>query len=182
MARDEADFLSVARGRYEATRWRFAFVGALGVLVLPLGSHLLGASWLATTLLGATLALGQLLSQWRGGVLAYASMSGLKAGLVPLALAHGAKLWGHVCTPTGCTSLCLPACTAGGVVGGLLVEWWARSTPRPIVARGVGAAMCVLTGALGCSCVGHAGVLGMVLGLAASMALGAVVTRPAPHD
>jgi hypothetical protein len=96
-------------------------------------------------------------------------MSGFKAGLIPLFFAHCANQWGHVCTPYGCTSLCVPACAAGGVLAGLTVEWLARRGPRPQLTRGLGMIVAILTGGLGCACVGAFGLLAMIAGLAVSL-------------
>lgn len=165
---------------YEAARLRLGVGAAAAVALVPLGSFALGSRAANAALLGTALAalVGALVS--RGGQAALSGMTGLKAGLVPLACAHAANLYGHVCLPgQGCTSLCVPACAAGGVLAGLLVERLARGAPRPNVVRAGGAAVAFLTGALGCSCVGSSGLLGLVVGMAFSLAAGRLAQRRA---
>ncbi|GMU60039.1 MAG: hypothetical protein AMXMBFR34_18020 [Myxococcaceae bacterium] len=179
MALTEAQLKEAARDAYERSRVARALAVAAPVAVLPLVSFLLGTSRASASLLGVALVTVVALGVWRGGAVALSSAAGLKAGLVPLLFAHGAKAFGHVCTPAGCTSLCVPACAAGGVLAGALVEWWARRSPRPHLTRALGAGVAVLTGGLGCACVGYAGLLALLVGLALSMGAGRLVPRPA---
>jgi hypothetical protein len=165
---DDAQLLERARAGYERSRASFALRVAAPVAVLPAASFLLGTSAFSAALLGLGLVTAIAGAMWRGGAFSFGGMTGLKAGLVPLALAHGAKLFGHVCTPSGCTTLCVPACASGGVIAGLLLEWWARRSPNPNLTRGLGAGVALLTGALGCSCVGASGILALVAGVFAS--------------
>jgi hypothetical protein len=165
MATDEQALLSRAMVAYEASRLRFAATVALPVALLPLTSFFLGTPATSAALLGAALVVAVALVEWRGGAAARGGINGLKAGLAPLLLAHAAKSFGHVCTPSGCTTLCVPACVAGGAVAGLAVEWLARRSPRPGLTRGLGLGVAFLTGALGCSCVGASGVAALALAL-----------------
>lgn len=177
MALSEARLLAAARRGYERSRLKLALAVALPALLIPVVSWLLGTSLRNASLFGAALVLGLAALEWRGGLYALGGLSGFKAGLVPLAFAHTAKLWGHVCTPAGCTTLCVPACATGGVLAGVLVEWWARRSPRPWLTRGLGAAVSLITGAMGCSCVGAAGIAALVVGVGVSMAAGAAIPR-----
>lgn len=176
----EAQLQAAARGAYERSRLSKAVAVAAPVAVLPALSFWLGTSLASATLLGGALVAAVLLVVWRGGAVALSGAVGLKAGVVPLAFAHAAKLFGHVCTPAGCTTLCVPACATGGVIAGALVEWWARRSPRAHLTRGLGAGVALMTGALGCSCVGYAGVAALLVGLAASMVAGRFVSRGTP--
>jgi len=180
MALDEQALLRRALGAYEASRVRFALGVALPVALLPLTSFLLGTPLLSAALVGSALVAAVGLSEWRGGAAAFGGVSGLKAGLAPLAFAHAAQAFGHVCTPSGCTTLCVPACAAGGVVAGLAVEWLARRGPRPGLTRGLGLGVAFLTGALGCSCVGASGMLALALALPMSLAGARLWPRHAP--
>ncbi len=179
MALTDAQLKQVARAAYERSRWALAAQVAGPVTVVPVLSWVLGTRWPSALGLGAALVAVLAVLVWRGGALAFGGLTGLKAGVVPLALAHASKLWGHVCTPAGCTTLCVPACATGGLLAGLLVERWARRSPRPGVTRALGAAVCLLTGGLGCSCVGYAGLAGMVMGLVVSMGAGVFLSRSA---
>lgn len=177
MGMSDAQLLAAARRRYERSRLSLGLVAAVPALAVPAVSFGLGTSAASAVGFGAALVLGLFVLEWRGGGLALGGMAGLKAGLLPLAFAHAAKLYGHVCTPAGCTSLCVPACATGGVLAGALVEHWARRASRPWLVRGVGAAVCFVTGALGCTCVGAAGLVALLAGLGLSMAAGATLGR-----
>jgi hypothetical protein len=175
MALTEAQLKQAALRAYERSRVGRALAVTAPVAVVPAVSFLLGTSWASAALLGAALVTALALGVWRGGAVASSSATGFKAGLIPLAFAHGAKAFGHVCTPAGCTTLCVPACAAGGLVAGGLVEWWARRSPRPHLTRALGAGVAVLTGGLGCACVGYAGLLALLAGLMLSMGLSRLV-------
>lgn len=106
---------------------------------------------------------------WRGRQLGRAVLPGVGAGLVPLALAFGANALGHVCLGERCTSLCLPACACGGLVAGFWITRWAQR-------RGYGwrfwlgaTSLAISTGAMGCACVGSAGIAGMVIGYSSGL-------------
>ena len=95
-----------------------------------------------------------------------AVLPGLLAGVIPLTFAIMANrglpdAGGH------CSTWCLPVCIAGGVVAGLAVSWFA--TRRGLDWRFFAGATAVslLTGAMGCSCIGYAGVIGLGAGFAA---------------
>jgi hypothetical protein len=167
MVLTDEDVFSKARRAYEAARVRFGVVASLVVALVPLASLGLGGHAASAALLGSLLVVGVGTMVWRGGLLSLSAMSGLKAGLVPLVLAHAANLYGHVCIPgQGCSTLCVPACSVGGLLAGFLVERVARRSPRPNVIRIGGAAVAFATGALGCFCVGSGGVIGLSLGMA----------------
>jgi len=158
-----------ASAAYERGRMRSAIVSALPLIVVPLASFAIGQRLVSTIVLGAMLLLLGVLLLWRGQELSRGLATGLKAGLVPLVLAHGASLYGHVCTPAGCTSLCLPACALGGVTAGLIVALAAARSVAPVRVLGSGVATAWLVGAFGCSCVGFSGITGMLLGTAAAI-------------
>jgi hypothetical protein len=179
MASDEQALLGRAVGAYEASRGRFAALVALPVALVPLTSFLLGTPGPAAVVWGTALVASLALLQWRGGALAGGGAAGLEVGLVPLLFAHAAKSFGHVCTPTGCTTLCVPACATGGVVAGVALEWLARRSPRPGLTRGLGLGVAFLTGALGCSCVGASGVLALALALPGALAAAQLLPRAA---
>lgn len=175
MVSDDDRLLSVARAAYERSRVLFALRVAAPVALLPLMSFRMGTSMRSASVFGAALVLSVALFMWRGGSFAWAGFSGLKAGAIPFVLAHASKLVGHVCTPSGCTTLCVPACATGGVIAGLLIERFARRGPSPTVTRMLGVTVAIFTGALGCACVGSSGLVAMMVGLGASLAGGRLV-------
>jgi hypothetical protein len=152
-----------ARRRYELGRLRRAVLGALPLLVLG-GVALCLTQRPTSTLcfgLGALAAAVGML--WYGQTAQQAVLPGLSAGLLPLVLSLCANQIHH-CGANGCSSLCAPACTLGGTLAGLLVMSVARR-------RGLGlgfvlgaSGVALLTGAMGCTCIGSAGLVGLGVG------------------
>jgi len=158
-----------ATAAYERGRLKWAVISALPMAVIPLASFAVGQRLGSSMALGAVLLIACAVMLWRGQALSVGLSAGLKAGLVPLVLSHAANLYGHVCTPAGCTSLCVPACALGGVTAGVIVALAAARSVAPLKVLGAGAATACLVGAFGCSCVGFSGVAGMLLGTGAAI-------------
>ena len=76
-------------------------------------------------------------------------------------------------------SLCVPACSLGGAVAGGLIAWASRSAPARALFIVSASGLALLVGSLGCSCVGYGGVLGLGLGLMATVVPSAFVFRRA---
>lgn len=155
---------------YERARWRDAVVGAAPLLAGGALAVCVGDRPFPGLCCAVLLVVVAVLLRWRGRDLGAALGPGLIAGAVPLSLALLARAWGHVCVGGSCVSLCFPACAAGGVIAGLYLSRVAlrRGAGVPFLAAGFGVAM--LVGALGCSCVGFGGALGMAAGLATVVA------------
>lgn len=171
------ELLARATRAYERGRLQWAAKSALPVVLVPLVSLALGGRAGGSMALGAALVavFGALL--WTGRGFATGAKTGLFAGIPALLLAHAAQLSGHVCVGDGCYSLCLPACVAGGLVAGVVVARAARRSPTPGVTVACAAGVSLLTGALGCSCVGYSGVVGLVAGLGTSLGAALLVPR-----
>jgi hypothetical protein len=158
-----------ARVAYERGRLRLALLGVLPVALVMLVAVVFGHR--PTSALGfgcATAALGAAML-WYGRDPQRAVLPGIAAGLVPMLLALCANRW-HACGVDGCVSYCVPACTVGGIVAGLAVAavgnrrraggwFWVSAS-----------ALAVLTGSMGCSCVGYSGLAGLGLGFVGGMA------------
>ncbi|MEN9800693.1 MAG: hypothetical protein RL653_4390 [Pseudomonadota bacterium] len=154
-----------ARRAYEWGRLRRAALGALPLLPLVAFSAFLSSRPLPTWCFGLlAFGLGTALL-WVGREPQRAVLPGLAAGAVPLVLALCANQV-HLCGPDGCSTLCMPACIAGGLAAGAGiavlgfrrragVAWWGGAT-----------ALTLLTGAMGCSCVGYSGLVGLLCGFA----------------
>jgi hypothetical protein len=99
-------------------------------------------------------------------------LPGLLGGSVALALPLLVPTLGHLCLGPACMSLCLPVCVLGGAIAGALIGAKARGEEHeaPFVLSAL--AITFLTGALGCTLAGLAGVGGM---LAGALAVGAPV-------
>jgi hypothetical protein len=101
-------------------------------------------------------------------------LPGLAAGIVPLALALCANHIGHACMGDECMTVCIPACATGGVVAGLAVAAIGIRRRSGAAFWLATSAVALLTGAMGCGCVGYTGVIGLVLGFGAGLASGFV--------
>ena len=150
---------------YELGRLRLSLVGVLPVVAV------VAVAVVISHRPESALAFGVLTVLAGGAMLFYgrdpqrAVLPGVAAGIIPLAAALCANQVHH-CGPDGCTTLCLPACIAGGVVAGLLV---ASVGHRRKAGPGFwlsSAGIALLTGAMGCTCVGYSGVVGLFAGFA----------------
>jgi hypothetical protein len=164
--RDDARRASVerkARWAYERARLRSAALG-----VLPLIALVGVAVWFARRPLsslgfGAIAVVAGLVMLFYGRDPQRAVLPGVAAGSIPLILATCANRL-HCCGPEGCGMWCVPACAAGGVVAGLVIARIGvvkRAGPFFWVSA---SGLALLTGAMGCSCVGYSGVVGLGLG------------------
>jgi hypothetical protein len=158
---------------YELARVRLALLGiapVLGVVALAVcfgqRPHSALAFGAATLLVGATML-------WYGREPQRAVLPGIAAGLVPLVFALCANHV-HVCGPEGCSTLCLPACALGGVVAGFAVASVGNKRRAGVWFWCSAAGLALLTGAMGCACIGYSGVLGLGVGFAAGVMPGLV--------
>ncbi|MCB9506861.1 MAG: hypothetical protein H6698_02215 [Myxococcales bacterium] len=156
-------------GRYERARaLRAARAVGLVVPALLVVALVSPRLWLGLTGAGAAAAAAWV-ALWRGRSAARGVWPGLVAAVAPLLASHVAARIGHICTPDGCTSLCMPMCAGGGLVAGLVLSELTRRDESPVPAFVVGATVAVAIGATGCTCVGLGGVAGVALGMSAGM-------------
>ena len=113
-----------ARVRYELARAARAIVGFTPALLLVLLAAALGRRPSSAVMFGGMLFVSGAFLLWRGQTLHRAVLPGLLAGVIPLTFAIMANR-GHACAGGHCSTWCLPACIAGGVVAGLAVSWFA---------------------------------------------------------
>ncbi|HEY6558728.1 MAG TPA: hypothetical protein VI072_15700 [Polyangiaceae bacterium] len=173
----EQDLMRRARRAYELARLKRAVLGFAPVLLLVIVAMALGNRPLPVFGLGAGLFVGGVALLWYGRDPARAVLPGVLAGVIPLCFALCASRIGHVCHGDGCVSVCLYACSAGGLLAGAGIGWYAQSRrcSRKLLFPAAGFA--VLTGAMGCSCVGYTGVIGLVAGLCGGVAFSIARTR-----
>jgi hypothetical protein len=158
-----------ARLKYEWSRARRAVLGFTPVLVLVALAMWLGERPGTAALFGAVLFATGVTLLWYGRDLRRTVLPGVAAGLVPLASALCANHIDHACTGSACMDLCIPACTLGGAVAGVAVAWFSKRANRGW-AYWIGAsAIALSTGAMGCACMGYAGVAGLAVGYAAAL-------------
>jgi hypothetical protein len=115
-----------------------------------------------------------------GGAPGRAAARGTLVGIVPLGLALAAQAYGHMCTPGGCVSLCVPACLAGGLFAGFMLARAVEHERTRWPALALSAGFAGLAGSMGCACVGAGGVLGLAAGLAVGAAARAVAAWRVP--
>ncbi|MGD0835931.1 MAG: hypothetical protein ABSB49_04710 [Polyangia bacterium] len=156
-----------ARMRYEGARLRRALIGFAPVLVVVILAARF--SQRPSSALGfglAMFAMGIVLL-WYGRDLKRAVLPGIAAGLLPLVLVLCANHVKHVCLGGTCMTLCVPACAVGGIVAGLATSSVGVRHKSRVAFWLAMSALALLTGAMGCSCIGHGGVVGLALGFGA---------------
>lgn len=178
MALDSRAAFARAARAYELGRARRAATLAAPLVAIAVIGCCLGAQPVTSACVGIALVAAAWVFLWRGQALGKAVFPGVVAGLVPLALAVFARSYGHVCTGTECVSLCIPACTLGGLLAGLVVARTARHTASPGQFLLGSTSLAVLVGALGCSCVGFGGILGLGAGLMVTVLPASMTLRP----
>jgi hypothetical protein len=153
---------ALLRGRVRASALElFVVLGLIGVALFLAKDR-------ADVVLPAALLLGvALLLSLAGPRSSRLVLPALLVSIVPLACSLGAQHVGHVCMDGGCHSLCVPLCSAGGLLAGVLNGRMARAAARPGLAWLGGGVLVVSAGAMGCVCVGAGGVVGMTLGVLA---------------
>jgi hypothetical protein len=172
------------RRAYELARLRHAFLGFLPMLLLMVVAALVGARLQIAIPAGALLFVGGVLALWYGREPSRGVLPGALAGGTALVLALCAKHMGHTCMGDHCYSWCIPACVTGGLLGGALISLVAVRQHRAFGFWVSASGITLLTGAMGCSCAGYGGVIGLVLGFGggALLALVAAAVRRRPDQ
>lgn len=172
-----------ARFAYEVARARRALVGLAPMVVVVAIAAFVTSRPASTLGLGAATIVSGALMLWYGRAPQKAVLPGLAAGLVPLVLALCANQV-HACGSGSCSTLCVPACTLGGVVAGLAVATVGNRRRAGAWFWLPASGLALLTGAMGCSCVGYSGVVGLGIGFMAGVGPGllrrAFTVRSAP--
>jgi hypothetical protein len=157
-----------ARIHYECARAKWALIGFAPVLLVIAGAAALTRRPSSALAFGAaTFAVGATLL-WYGRTPKRAVLPGLAAGLVPLVLALCANRM-HDCMGDRCMMVCVPACSIGGVLAGLAVAGIGVQRRGGLTFWLSASAIALLTGSMGCSCVGYAGVVGLAGGYVAGL-------------
>ena len=162
MESTDAPRLARVRRAYELGRMRRAiFYALLAVPMVVVSEQCCCCGRGVSVAGGALLAAVLWVLTWRGGHLGRGVLPGLIAGALPLA----APTLAGAC---GAESACLPACIAGGMLGGVVIAGWARRSKegRAPFIFGAGA-VAAATGSLGCAMAGSTGVVAMIAALAA---------------
>ena len=165
-----------ARARYELGRLRRALLGVSPLVPVSLLALWLSARPISTLCFGACALLLSTWMLWYGRAPQRAVLPGVAAGLIPLGLSLCANQI-HQCGPDGCSSFCAPACTLGGAVAGLAIASVASRRQLGLWFWIGASGLALATGAMGCSCVGYSGVLGLGAGFGLGMLPGLLRRR-----
>lgn len=168
-----------ARVRYELGRAARSVLGFAPALVVVLAAAGFGRRPGSAVVFGGVLFVLGAFLLWRGKTLHKAVLPGLLAGLIPLTCALVANR-GHLCIGGHCSTWCLPACITGGVVAGLAISYLAHKRGMDWRFWAGASGISLLTGAMGCSCIGYSGVFGLAAGyLAGALPIGlkALISR-----
>jgi len=159
------------RLHYEWARVKRALLGILPLVVVVCAASVLGRHHSATEAFGALAVVVGAAMFWYGRDPQRAVLPGVLAGFVPLVLALCTS---HMagCSGDGCMTMCVPACSAGGVIAGLAVASVGNRRRAGAVFWLSASSLALLTGAMGCACVGYAGVVGLGVGFAAGVVPG----------
>jgi hypothetical protein len=169
------------RRAYELSRLRHALVGFAPIIVLVGVAAVIGERHDVAVPAGLMLFAGGVIALWYGREPGRGVLPGAIGGSFAFVLALCANQMGHFCTGERCMSWCLPACVAGGVLAGGIVSFVGVRQRRGIGYWLSASAITLLTGALGCSCVGYAGVGGLTIGFASALLVPALSSLRRGH-
>jgi hypothetical protein len=159
------------RARYEWARAKRAVVGFAPLLLVVAVATAVARHPSVTGALGIAAFIAGAVMLWYGRDPKRAVLPGVLAGLVPLALALCTSHM-HGCTGDGCMMMCVPACSVGGLVAGLAVASVGNQRRAGAVFWLSASALALLTGAMGCACVGYSGIAGLAIGFTAGVVPG----------
>ncbi len=154
-----------AKRAYEWGRLRHALAASIPTLLVGgmVAALVKEVSWplvLGLALYGASVVL-----LWFGRSPGRSVLPGVVYGLLPLTGGVISRLHGHACMGLSCYSTCMLYCVGGGVLAGVLVGRLASKSDTPAAVFMSAAATALLTGAIGSSCVGVHGIVGMAAGV-----------------
>ena len=173
-----------ARLAYEWSRARRAAIGFAPVSIVVAGAVWLGAQPTGALAFGAALFVLGVLMLWYGRELKRSVLPGLVAGLIPLVAVLCVHGFEPCCAGTHCAhcmTMCLPACAAGGLGAGLVVAGVGLRHRRGLWFWLAASGIALSTGAMGCVCVGMAGLGGLGVGYAFGFVPGLVATLLRPR-
>jgi hypothetical protein len=153
-----------ARLRYEWARLRRALLGFAPALLVVALAVFITPRPASALLFGGALFFAGVTLLWYGRDLHRAVLPGVLAGGVPLAVALCANHIGHVCAGGSCMSLCLPACAGGGLIASIVVSVIGHRRKLGSGFWIAGSVVALLTGAMGCACIGYSGLFGLLAG------------------
>ena len=159
------------RARYEWARAKRALLGFAPLLLVVAMATAIARHPSATGAFGVAAFVAGAAMLWYGRDPKRAVLPGVLAGFVPLVLVLCTSHM-HGCTGDDCMMMCVPACSVGGLVAGLAVASVGNQRRAGAVFWLSASALALLTGAMGCACVGYSGVVGLAIGFSAGVVPG----------
>jgi hypothetical protein len=159
------------RRSYELSRLRSALLGFAPMLLLVVAAAFLSHRYTFALPAGTVLLLAGVAALWYGRDPGRGVLPGAVGGSLALTLALCANQMGHFCTGERCMSWCLPACVLGGLLAGGIVGFSGLRKRRGLGYWVSASSITLLTGSLGCSCVGYSGIAGLFVGFVAALGL-----------
>jgi hypothetical protein len=182
MSLDPSSLQTRIRHSYERGRWSYAWQLTAWLTPVVILGVLLGQGRPMVCGFGAGALALATWAAWRGREGLRALIPGVLGGLIPFTAAHAVRWLPHACTHSSCTTWCVTACTMGGFVAGVAIVGWTNATlctSRKPRVMAYAATIACLVGAMGCACVGSAGVMGLIAGLGISVVPGLLYPRQA---
>jgi hypothetical protein len=149
------------RVAYEWGRLRRALLGLAPALLLGAVAAWIGGKPSGSAPFGLGLFVVGVTALWYGREPHRAVFPGIVAGLIPVVLILSTMRVGHLCFGARCTSVCIVACAAGGLGAGVVVGFLGARARRGAPFWITASALALLTGAIGCTCPGSAGLAGL---------------------
>ena len=159
------------RTRYEWARAKRAFLGCAPLLLVVAVATAVARHPSVTGAFGIGAFIAGAVMLWYGRDPKRAVLPGVLAGFVPLALALCTSHM-HGCMGDGCMMMCVPACSVGGLVAGLAVASVGNQRRAGAIFWLSASSHALLTGSMGCACVGYSGIAGLAIGFAAGVVPG----------
>lgn len=154
-----------ARRAYELGRLRWSLRFAPGVIAAAAAAVAAGRPAPVSCAFAAVLLPLVVALAYAGGSVGRAVVPGLESGAAALAMPLLVGTLGRACFGPACMSLCLPACVVGGALAGAFIARRAAREEREPGFVLAALAVAGLTGAMGCTMAGLAGVGGMLAGV-----------------
>jgi hypothetical protein len=154
-----------ARRAYELGRLRWSLRFAPGVIAAAAAAVAAGRPAPVSCAFAAVLLPLVVALAYAGGSVGRAVIPGLESGAAALAMPLLVGTLGRACFGPACMFLCLPACVVGGALAGAFIARRAAREEREPGFVLAALAVAGLTGAMGCTMAGLAGVGGMLAGV-----------------
>ncbi|MCH2108988.1 MAG: hypothetical protein MK135_06635, partial [Polyangiaceae bacterium] len=114
-------------------RWRVATLDGVGGLLLLCPAVLWAGGSLRSLSLAFAVICSVVFLSYRGREIGRLALAAVMLGLLPIALALSTLTIHQACVIHGCSSYCVPACAAGGVLSGALAGRMGARSSAPFL-------------------------------------------------